>query len=760
MDENINLEEILEILELLELSIIEYENTFNSGKVNNDLVHIIFRHAHNLKSYLFTIDKKYSSELIHLIEANFDLIRKSKATYSHDIIEQSLLGVETIKSNLQKDEDINTISIISNKLDSILKYYSSNINLSLKIVDLELTQNEYDTLKNIRSNNTNIYQIDKLIKSNILEEDYNNLFIYDDIKEIGTYITTIPKFNAINKTKTEDVLKIFFASEMNEEQISMYIFDPVSKIKINITKVDGDEPLITNSLVNKYLSDLKFSKDIIELKLLDLENDLTNSSLITEIKGHIHNIKGNSGLFEFYFIEDICSELEDIFNENKLDKEKISYIFSKIDLIDTFINEFRASSFYIQEDNLDNEVENQKKEINNISDLNQIIKKDIRVETIKLDKLFDLVGELITVESMLNSHNDVKKIKSLSFRKVMSILNKVSREIQEITMSIRMIPIEIIFNRTKKILRDLSLKTGKKVDIEISGYDTEIDKNIIEMISDPLMHLVRNAIDHGIEKEEERLLKNKPIQGLLKLNAGYEGNEIFITIEDDGKGLDREKIINKAITNGLANDEINNLSDSDVWKYIFEAGFSTAEEVSQISGRGVGLDVVKRNIEKVQGKIEVSSNKYKGTLFKLRIPLTLAIIDGFLVKIGNGYFVLPIMLVNKSIKVTSNQITSTMDGQEVIKIKEDIFKIIRLHEFFNIEENKNSIEDGIIIILEYKNQKVGFFVDEIIGQQQIVVKSFDSYIGSQRGMSGCTILGNGDIGFILDVDSILDFVCS
>ena len=516
----------------------------------------------------------------------------------------------------------------------------------------------------------------------------------------------------------------------------------------------------------RYITEVIDVLSIIEIKLLELESNVLNTEIVTEILGYVHSIKGNSGLMEVYEVEKICSEIENTLQEDQINKEIISMVLKKLDLLTNIISKLNEKYFQV---NTDEEIintnesektifnQNDKKDSELKKEENKLIKKDIRVDIVKLDKLFDLVGELITIESIFVNNTEFLKIKSLSFRKITGFLNKISKELQEVIMSMRMITIENVFNRTKRILRDLSLKTGKKVEIEISGQETEVDKNIIEMLSDPLMHLIRNAVDHGIESENERINKNKPIHGLLKLNAGYEGNEIFITLEDDGKGLDRDKIINKILEQGIGTNDVNNLSDREIWNYIFDAGFSTSEEISEISGRGVGLDVVKRNMDKIHGKIDVVSKKDKGTIFKIRIPLTLAIIEGLLMKVGNGYYVLPILSVNKAFRPTKESITTTMDGLEVVKVKDELFPVIRLHEFFNIQPNKHILQEGIIVIIESGKRKLCIFVDELIGQQQqMVVKGFDSYLGVKKGMTGCTILGNGNIGFILDVESILN----
>jgi two-component system chemotaxis sensor kinase CheA len=382
-------------------------------------------------------------------------------------------------------------------------------------------------------------------------------------------------------------------------------------------------------------------------------------------------------------------------------------------------------------------------------------RKDIRVDTEKLDKLFDLVGELITIETMVTSHPDVVALELASFSRAAGMLNKITRELQEVTMSIRMTPLEGLFNKMKRLVRDLSMRFDKKINLVISGAETEMDKNVIEEISDPLMHILRNAIDHGVESRERRIKAGKSETGTVKLQARYEGNEILIIIEDDGGGLNRDKILEKAIAKGILKMSPDKATDRDVFGIIFEPGFSTADKISDISGRGVGMDVVKRNIEKLQGSITVDSKEGTGTRFTLRIPLTLAIMEGMLIRVGSSTYAMPILSIRESFRPHSDSITITMDGQEVVRVRDELFSVIRLHEAFNIEPQTKVLEEGILVIVESREKKACLLVDEIIGQQQIVVKGLSDYVGNVHGVTGCMILSNGEIGLIIDVDSML-----
>jgi two-component system chemotaxis sensor kinase CheA len=387
---------------------------------------------------------------------------------------------------------------------------------------------------------------------------------------------------------------------------------------------------------------------------------------------------------------------------------------------------------------------------------NQIKEKYIRVETSKIDKLFDLVGELITIESMVTHSPDLRGLYLQNFNKSASMLNKITRELQEISMSIRMMPLEGLFNKMKRLVRDVSLKMNKKVNFIVSGQETEMDKNVIDEIADPLVHILRNAIDHGIESVEDRIAKGKRETGNISLSARYEGNEILIIVEDDGAGISRDAIIRKTQEKGILKVAPETLSNKEVFALIFEPGFSTAQTITDISGRGVGMDVVKKNIEKLRGSVDINSVEGKGSKFTLRIPLTLAIMEAMLIRVGGSKFALPILSIRESFRPNPKSITITMDGLEVVKVRQEVFPIMRLHELFSLDSDSKMLDEGILIIIEERERKVCLFADEIVGQQQAVIKGFSDYIGKVPGVTGCMILSDGSIGLILDIESLID----
>lgn len=378
----------------------------------------------------------------------------------------------------------------------------------------------------------------------------------------------------------------------------------------------------------------------------------------------------------------------------------------------------------------------------------------IRVDTDKLDELMNLVGELIIAETTVTKNPDLDGHEFENFQKAALHLNRLTRALQDIAMAVRMVPIESTFRKMIRLIRDVSTKQKKRVELTIVGEETEVDKSVVETIADPLVHLIRNAVDHGIEPGDERVAKGKPATGHVWLSARHQGGEVWITLRDDGRGLDREKILRKAIDKGLA-DPGQRYSDREVVDKIFLPGFSTAAAVTDISGRGVGMDVVRRNIEGVGGRIEITSELGLGTTFTMRIPLTLAIIEGMLVKVGRSYYTIPLLAIRESVRAYHKDITVTPDGCELLHLRRKHHPIVRIHQLHAVANAQQSIEHGILVIVETGAALACLLVDEVVGQCQTVIKPLPEYVRQVRGLSGCSILHNGEISLILDVEGVV-----
>lgn len=384
----------------------------------------------------------------------------------------------------------------------------------------------------------------------------------------------------------------------------------------------------------------------------------------------------------------------------------------------------------------------------------------ISVSVSKLDKLMDLVGEMVIAEAMVIQNPDLNGLELDNFQKAARQLNKITSEIQDMVMSIRMVPLTATFHKMNRIVRDMCKKLNKDVRLEIIGEETEVDKNIIEHISDPLIHLVRNAIDHGIESPEKRQEKGKAPTGTITLEAKSAGSDVLVIVRDDGKGLSKEKILKKAKENGLLHKSVSDMTDSEIYNLIFLPGFSTKDKVSEFSGRGVGMDVVVKNIETIGGSVTVNSVENQGTTFVLKIPLTLAIIDGMNIKVGKSRYTIPITSIKESFKANESDIILNTDENEIIMIRGQCYPIMRMHKRYRVKTDVTSISDGIVIMVEHDGKPLCIFTDELLGQQQVVIKTLPEYIRRVRkikGIAGCTLLGDGSISLILDVSELIRF---
>jgi two-component system chemotaxis sensor kinase CheA len=382
----------------------------------------------------------------------------------------------------------------------------------------------------------------------------------------------------------------------------------------------------------------------------------------------------------------------------------------------------------------------------------------IRVDTAKIDALIDLVGEVVITQSMLGLISENFTMTQLEqLKRGLSQLERHTRDMQQSVMNIRMLPISFVFSRFPRLVHDISTKLGKKIELKLVGENTEVDKAVVELINDPLVHLIRNSLDHGIEMPADRLAAGKPETGTIELNAYHRGGHIVIEIIDDGRGLDRNKLIAKAIEKGLIA-ENSQLSDKQAFELIFMPGFSTAESITDISGRGVGMDVVRKNIQALGGNIEIISEPGKGTTISIHLPLTLAIIDGQSVAIGDETYIVPLVSIIESINVTEKMLNTIIGKGEAFKLRNQYIPIIRMREVFNVQaKNKLNSSEGVIVVVERQGALCGLFVDELLGPQQVVVKSLEANYRRVEGVSGATILGDGSVALILDVPGLVRF---
>lgn len=386
----------------------------------------------------------------------------------------------------------------------------------------------------------------------------------------------------------------------------------------------------------------------------------------------------------------------------------------------------------------------------------------VKVSTQRMDSLVNLVGELVIAQLMVVQDPEVGKLHDQRVQRNLAHLGKIVRDLQETSMSLRMVTLKSTFQKMARLVRDVAAKAGKRVQLEVEGEDVELDRNVVEEIGDPLVHMIRNACDHGIEPSDERRRVGKPDHGTLKLRAFHSGGSIVIEVEDDGRGLGRERIIKKCLEKGLIDTtrNLDEIPDSEVFNYIFLPGFSTAEKVTDISGRGVGMDVVRRNIEALRGSVEIRSTAGKGSVFSMRLPLTMAIIDGMVVRVGTQRYVVPTLNIERSFRPTTEQLTMVLGKGEVVRVRDGLLPIYRLQRIFNLNEGCTELGDGLLLVLENGKRRACVFVDEILGQQQVVIKSLGESRPQLRGVSGGAILGDGRVALIVDVGGLLETAAS
>jgi two-component system chemotaxis sensor kinase CheA len=379
----------------------------------------------------------------------------------------------------------------------------------------------------------------------------------------------------------------------------------------------------------------------------------------------------------------------------------------------------------------------------------------LRVATEKVDALINLVGELVITQSMLGRFAEKYEPEDIeSLRRSLAQLTRNTRELQESVMQIRMLPIGFSFNRFPRLVHDLSRKLGKKVELKLTGENTELDKTVLEKIGDPLVHLVRNALDHGLESPAQRLAAGKSETGTLELNAFHEGGSIIIEVKDDGGGLNKDRILAKARERGLVESDAM-LSDEHIFNLIFVAGFSTADTVSDVSGRGVGMDVVRRNINDLGGHVQIFSVQGKGSTIRIRLPLTLAILEGQVLRVGKEIYVASLVSIIETVQSTRANLSCVAGRMELFKHRTDYLPIIRLHDLFGIEPDSRDIADGLLVVLEADGRRVAMLVDELLAQQQVVIKSLETNFKQVPGLAGATIHGDGTVALILDVPGLI-----
>lgn len=618
------------------------------------------------------------------------------------------------------------------------------------------------------------------------------MMMFNDISSLAHSLEDV--FYYIRETKPQSV---------DYSELTDLVLNAVDFIKGEVTKVEnGAEPTGDSYVVceksREFLSSLKES----DPKLTDNtnfaidESNIHSSSNVSHTSDEEGKIKYEARIFfdedcgmenirAFTLIHELSELAENIVHspmdilENDATSEVIKnegfqITFSTQKSLET-VQEFFSSTMFLKEYNLNvvadasDKKAKQKKVIvlddpipdetsnaavKEVEQQTEGTQSFISVNVSKMDILMDLVGELVIAEAMVTQNPELQGLKLDKFYKSARQLRKITSELQDTVMSIRMVPLSATFHKMNRIVRDMVRKLDKEAQLEIIGEQTEVDKNIIESIADPLMHLIRNAVDHGIEPAQERIAQGKPKVGKIRLEAKSAGGDVLITIQDDGGGLNKEKILKKAWERGLIEKEETSLSDNQVYSFILQPGFSTNDTVTEFSGRGVGMDVVAKNIEKIGGTISVDSVVGEGTTMSIRIPLTLAIIDGMNIKVGNSIYTIPIIAIKESFRLKEQNLIKDTNNNEMIMIRGECHPVLRLYERFQVKTEVKDLKEGIMVMVEADGKGICLFADSLLGQQQVVVKALPSYIKKTKGIAGCTLLGDGGVSLILDVAAL------
>ncbi len=605
-------------------------------------------------------------------------------------------------------------------------------------------------------------------------------------------------------------------SEAEHHELFNLVFNTIDFMRSEIEKIENDEPLTDN--IDQELEKIKDFIDKINTHLGNAQNSDSTESANTETAaqsaGKDQNKAVNEDLpdkspyfLKIFFdegcgmenlrafmlvtaIKDVCSDFTFYPQDIEANSETAHQIidsgfligFNSKEALDKSVAVLKGQSNIYTYEIIENEQPAKEEKSSSDGTANKTEKKEtkapkpvstssssshssqnkqslISVNLSKLDSLMAIVGEIVITESMVTSCPELAGLKLDSFTKSARQLRKLTDELQDISMSIRMVPISGVFQKMNRIVRDMGQKLNKDVELVLIGEDTEVDKAIVDCIGDPIMHIVRNSMDHGIEETAEERIKNgKDPKGKITLKAEHTGSEVVISIADDGKGMDTQAILEKAARNGILTKPESEYSKKEILNLTLMPGFSTNEQVTEFSGRGVGMDVVKKNIEQVGGVVSISSELGEGTCTTLKIPLTMAIVDGMEIAVGKSIFTIPIHNIRQSFKVSASDIIHNVDNSEVIKRMDEFYPVFRLHELYGLQTDVTNIEDGIIIWVEAGDKSYCLFVDELLGGQQVVVKPLPAYLNDfnikNSGIAGCTILGDGNISIILDISNL------
>jgi len=603
----------------------------------------------------------------------------------------------------------------------------------------------------------------------------------------------IPDLDTIN-ISDDEISNLLDADEPATVDIAAEIPDATLSAEPEVSgddTVDQDESIIPPDLdtdmAGEYITECREYLEDSEAALLDLEQDPKHSEAVNRVFRAFHTIKGTSGFLQLVAIASLAHKAETIlslvrdgaliFNSRCADLSLRSVDMLKVLLqvvqdsmsggaggkpkgYDTLLQALSDTDALERDTALvpvadeQDEPAPEKESQSKAATQSGAFETSVRVKTDRLDRLIDTVGELVIAQSMVAQDRLVAKGGDADLGRKVGHAGKIVRELQDLSMSMRMVPFKGTFQKMARLVRDLAQKNDKKVDFVREGEDTEIDRNMVDLIGDPLVHMIRNAVDHGIESPTDRTGAGKNPRGTVKLTAYHAGGNVIVQLSDDGKGLDPNVIFKKAVENGLVSADAS-LTDTEIFKLIFEAGFSTAEKVTDVSGRGVGMDVVRRNIESLNGRVSISSKLGQGTVFTIKLPLTMAITDGMLIRVGQQRFIIPTLNIEVSLRPEAEALATIAHKGEMLTLRGKQLPLYHLHDIFGVSDAICDATEGLVVVVDTGDQRYAVLVDELLGQLQVVVKSLSEDLGNLRGISGGAILGDGHVGLILDPSGLM-----
>ncbi len=743
MTDTPKLEPMLEmyIYETIQL-IDRLEQLIMDSEVSGDLsqgMEEIFRIMHTIKGNSMMMMFEGIAGLAHITEDLFDYLRKSENVEPdyEKITDLVLDGIDHIKTSVQQLESGGEpLEKPEGLIEEIKEYLDS-----LTFMNSDAAETTQEDLKTTPQETQNYYiapvkgDEKTTPKPPSDERAYEVVFRFSE----GSEMENIRAFSVVHGFKDQVIDMLHIPKEIVEDENA-----------INLIKEHGFKMLFRTveeeAVVHEYFNSVAFSEGMQVVKLTNAEYDKQ-----LRVYLNLDEAVANTDDQEDISVENQTTGIPPVETNVSQDSEVIETDLIIEEVIEDSIESTpQVAASVADEELVAQKTEVKSKGVQKKSNNNSGSQSYISVGIPKVDKLMDLVGELVVSESMVTRNPDLVDIQLENFDKAVRQHRIIINELQDIVMSIRMMPLAMTFQKMNRLVRDMKKKVGKDIDFELRGHETEVDKNVIEQIGDPLMHIIRNSIDHGIEANDIREQKGKKERAKIVLEAKHSGGDVWITVKDNGQGIDPDKILGKAESKGLLMKQKEEYTDREVYNFLFHSGFSTKEKVTEFSGRGVGLDVVARNVEALGGTIVVDSEIGKGSEFAIRIPLTLAIIDGMMMSVNKSIFVLPITAIKESFSAKEHDVIVDPEGHEMCMIRGECYPILRLHDRFSINTNSTDINDGILIMTEYDGNVSLLFADAILGEQQVVVKNLSSFLQKVEGISGCALLGDGRISLILD----------